>query len=452
MIRTWEKPKSSVDWVTHRLSNASMKRRVKPPQKLPQNYDEGVQARIAALLRSFSKPPLDLTVVEHERLDPADPEHGTWRVAVEGSGAPAYTPGDMLYLRWRNDPAQVEDLLQRLRAAGTESVRVMTASSPYCPGRFITTTLRDALTSYVEIQEASPALMRRAGLARMADHNDERHAAHRRYHRQAARGKNVEHPTMNLYHVHLPSLLDAMGSDLPTPEEFVAMQERISGRPYTISAFRRLPNDRFRAEITVSQVEKEMHLPGGGTISAPARTSTFLSAISPGEPVHGWILPELHRFPVSIGRRVPTIVVCTGSGISGLMSLLRSGDVGGPLWVVYGVRSWQRKHLYGPDLGAFHAAGDIARIDVASSRPQPGDGPARRVQHLLWEEREELARWLRDGAHIYLSGRLSMGHDATHTITHILLDQGLAADQAEAERTIDQWHHDLRLQASVSGV
>ena len=208
----------------------------------------------------------------------------------------------------------------------------------------------------------------------------------------------------------------------------------------------------FRAEITVSQVDKEMHEPDGSKVMRPARASSFLSNIKVGDELSGWVLPEMHHFPTTLGRNVPLIVVVTGSGISGLMSLLRSGYTGGPLWLICGVRSWKRKSLYGPELEAYRSEGTITRLDAATSRPIDSEGPARRVQQLLWDERKDVAEWLKDGAEIYMSGRFSMGTDVRKELGRILVDQGITPDDEKAESTLKEWEESLRLQASVSGV
>ncbi len=460
-------------WVGHRIENAALRRRNRPLTQAPQTYQEAMLQRMALLLRALTPQPSEMVVQEIERLDPLDTEHGTWRIALEGGGTPRFTPGDMVYLRWQSDPREVENLLQRLKAAGDRPVRLLTAGSRYLPSRLVSITLREALTRYVEIQEASPALLRRAGLEEMAAHNEAEEEKHHQFHEEIEQSGVAwhEHPDLNPYRVYVPAVLDTMEPSPPSPKELVALQGRIDARPYTISSFQSLPGDRFRAEITVSQVDKTLTRPDGSRIEIPARGSTYFSRLEPGDTVYGWILPEMHRFPCDLGRNVPTIVVSTGSGISAPLSLLRSelvaGDEGsrkadgrhhragaesGPIWLVYGIRSWERKSLYGKELERLRREGAIARLDVAESRPAPGTKPPRRVQNLLWEERAEVAHWLREGAHIYLSGRLSMGREVGYVLADILMDQGLAADRAAADATIEEWAKSLRLQASVSGV
>lgn len=406
---------------------------------------------------------MELQLLEKERLDPLDAEHATWRLAFEAQGDPAYLPGDLLYLRWRNPREEVELVLDRFAAQAERRVRLLSGSSPLRPGRLVSTTLGEALTRHVDLQEATPELLARlaappqespdatGGSSPAGVHGGPAGGPHR-LSAAIARGATSLAPAgPSGYPVHLPSLLDHSGPPAIRRGELLSFQGRITGRPYTISRFERPREGVFRAEITVSEVTRQMLAPDARVVPVPGRSSRFLSILEPGERLEGWVLPERYHFPSALGHEGPVIVVCTGSGISGLLSLLDTGYEGGPLWLVYGVRSWKTKHLYGPRLEEHLEAGHITRMDVANSRPLPGEEPAQRVQGFLWSHRGEVADWLRQGAHIYLSGRLSMGKEVERTLISIIADQELGDGRSPAE-ILASWKDDLRFQASVSGV
>ncbi len=431
------------------------------PTGVPVPYDVGtaIESRVAGLLRALGRTPLSLTVSGRVRLDPQDTEHATWRLTLETDDEVSQPlPGDMLYVRWRNRPQLVSQVLNLLDARGDEPVTLSTESSMFGPGSRVSLSLREALEQHVELEEAAPPILRRAGFRQEARHNENETRRHDRYHHAVLRRRdwNMPHPLLEPVRLYLPSVLEYLvaerGLRVPTPQQFVDSQSRISGRPYTMSGFQQKDETRTVIEITVSQVEKEITTAGGDRVTLPARTSSYLARVAPGEQVAAWVLPELHRFPVSLGRNVPTIVICTGSGVSAPLSLLRSGAVGGPLWLIYGVRSWERKSLYGEELSRYAAEGLITRLDVAVSRPLAGEGPARRVQQVLREVQADLADWLRDGAHVYLSGRLSMGREVGELFEELLVEQRLAASPDAARALLDDWRQSLRFQASVSGV
>lgn len=416
-----------------------------------QTYPGALVQRNRRMLALLARPMDKYRVVEARRLDPQS-DHATWNLVFEGQGRPSVAPGDMAYLSWRNPDETVQQVLDLYGASGNQRMVTTAYSSPYLPGRPETMTLAQALSRRIDLHETAPSLLRRLGLGAFVDHNREQDKKHHQFHRAAAKdgGLLVTHPHFDYRKVHLPRLLPALKEHGVSLADLVRAQERISARPYTLAGFQQ-DGERFRFEITVSQVDKPIFVNGTDTVTTSARASRFLQGLKPGDEVEGWLLPEVHQFPSTLGRKVPLIMVTTGSGISSLMSLLRSDAEIGPLWAIYGVRSYATKHLYGPELES-HVGGMLTRLDVANSRPQQGEGEARRVQAVLWEQRAEVAEQIRRGAHFYLCGRLSMGTEVARTVEKILVDQGLAADATEARKTLVEWHHHLRFQASVSGV
>lgn len=454
MNTNWEPLGTRLRLGYHHFVSALMRARYLGRKRPIQTYLDALASRNKVMLSSLARPMQNFTLVATRRLDPEDATHGTWNLVFEGQGRPDYAPGDMAYLSWRNPDHEVQALLDLYGETGDRRVVTTPYSSIYIPGRYETMTLREALTRRVDLHEASPRSLRRAGLDAIVRHNQAQDRLHHQFHKDTAveGGLITTHPHLDYRQVHLPALLQALGNRRPSLARLVREQGRISARPYTMSGFQQIDADRFRFEITVSQVEKTVYLSADEQAVLPARGSSFFSRLQVGETVEGWLLPEVHQFPATLGKKDPVIVLCTGSGIGGLLSFLKSDLETGPLWLLYGVRSWKTKHLYGPELESFLAKGRLTRLDIATSRPLPGEGPARRVQALLWDQRAQVAEWIRSGAHFYLSGRLSMGTEVAQTLERILVDQGLATDDAEAHRTLVQWHHELRFQASISGV
>src|SRR5690606_1863751 len=133
-----------------------------------------------------------------------------------------------------------------------------TSSSKWVPGWVEQARLRDALSNAVEIQEASKAMLRAYGLGDFIDHNRKQDELHRRYHREAHKlgAVGADHPILEYRQVHLPSLLRDDRRPRPKLAEFLELQDRISARCYTLSGFEQVSRDRFRIQITVSQVDK----------------------------------------------------------------------------------------------------------------------------------------------------------------------------------------------------
>lgn len=458
MKTNWEPFGTRLRLWFHRGVSALMRARLIGAPKKIARYGDALAVYRKGMLKTLSQPMQTFVLVSSRRLDPDDAEHGTWNLVFEGRGRPSYVPGDMAYLSWRNSPETVREILALYGESGDREIVTTASSSIYIPGRYEPMSLKQALSRRIDLHECSAQTLKNAGLGAFVRHNRQQDKAHRQFHKDTEKegGLVVTHPHFDYRQVSLPALLRSMNGGRPTLPRLMRSQNRISARPYTMSAFEQREGDRFRFEITVSQVEKSLYVSASEQQTAPARGAHFLSNLKSGDEVEGWLLPEVHRFPSTLGREVPVIVLCTGSGIGGLLSLLKTGTRGevksGPIWLIYGVRSWTKKHLYGPELLSYLRSGALARLDVANSRPLEGEGPARRVQDFLWDHRIEVAEQIRRGAHFYLSGRFSMGTEAVQTLERILVDQGIAADQPAARQTLIDWTIQLRLQASVSGV
>ena len=121
----------------------------------------------------------------------------------------------------------------------------------------------------------------------------------------------------------------------------------------------------------------------------------------------------------------PIILIGNGTGIAGLRAHLkvpRAGDA----WLLFGERTSAHDNLFGDELKAMQAAGQIARVDHAWSRDE-GDG--RYVQHLVSEHARDIVRWVERGAYVFVCGSLegmSQGvHAALETVLGTETLQGL---------------------------
>ncbi|MFW6252753.1 MAG: hypothetical protein ACOC4F_02370 [bacterium] len=455
-IEHWGDARDSIRAFGTRIVHHAGALRYRTVRQPPQTKAAALRHHRGRLFSAVSKGILPLTVAEVERLDPDAPNHRTLRITFEGRSDREVFPNDFLSVRWRNDPALVEAVLERLGDAPDRLVRITLHGHAVFPGRSVTTSLRDALTNYIEIQTLSHELQERYGFEHVIAHNQDALRRYRSYHKQA-QGEIPPGPgnwEADRRDVSTVSLIDKLAADgvRPGAREFFSHQCQVFLRPYTMSGFERSPDGTFRASITASVVEKRLETADGGTVSAPGRATSYLASLRPGDAAEGFLLPDRHLFPQTLGRDVPLIVVCTGAGIAGPLSLLRAGYRGGPLWVVYGVRNWEDHSLYGEELKSFADAGVIARLDIAESRPKSPRTPKRYVQDVLNHDPDTLVSWLRDGAHLYMGGRLSMGVSVNRAIRDLLTRTGECATEDEANGRLLQWYDELRFQASVSRV
>ncbi|WP_169714837.1 hypothetical protein [Spirochaeta cellobiosiphila] len=424
-----------------------------PSSRLSQTYDEALKKRNAILFRNLAKSGDSFHIESRTRLDPLDKDHSTWKLVFKGKSRTKTKPGDLLYIQWENSPEEVQELLDFYKKKGSELILVPTLSAPYQPGRLKLMTLRKALRSYYDITEASNSTLRLIGNSDTANWNEKMEISQRKKYIQVNQGISAKEDNSKIQFKH-PKLLKVLKqcSQAPSLMALLKSQPPIRPRSYSMSHCHH-EGSYVKAEITLSHFQKEYTDLAGQKETGEGRSTAYLTRIPLGTEVKTWFLPETHQFPSEIKRNIPTIMICTGSGIAGVMSLLRKGYTGGPLWLIYGVRSWKIKSLYGKELTEYHVKGVINKITAVSSRPQdPSEGKAQYVQDYLWDHRSEIKEWIEKEAHFYLCGRLAMGVDVSKTMKRIFEDQGLASDKEEAARLLKSWKDSLRYQSSVSGL
>ncbi|MBF7142883.1 MULTISPECIES: PepSY domain-containing protein [Pseudomonas] len=101
----------------------------------------------------------------------------------------------------------------------------------------------------------------------------------------------------------------------------------------------------------------------------------------------------------------PLILIGNGSGLAGLLSLLKARMAAGQVrnWLIFGERNRATDFLYEREITAWLAEGGLARLDTAFSRDQ---AEKRYVQDVIREAAPVLTQWLAEGAALYVCGSL----------------------------------------------
>jgi len=127
-------------------------------------------------------------------------------------------------------------------------------------------------------------------------------------------------------------------------------------------------------------------------------------------------------------------MVGPGTGVAPFRGFIQEREATGATgknWLFFGHRNYTHDFLYQLEWQDWLANGTLNRLDVAFSRDQP---EKRYVQDAMWEQRRDLAGWLRDGAALYVCGDMNaMAKDVHATLLRILADQGSPDEKAELD-------------------
>ena len=131
----------------------------------------------------------------------------------------------------------------------------------------------------------------------------------------------------------------------------------------------------------------------------------------------------------------PIIMIGPGTGVAPFRGFLQDREATaatGPAWLFFGARRFTHDFLYQLEWQDWLKSGVLRRIDLAFSRDQR---QKIHVPHRMWEARQALYRWLRDGAYLYVCGDAkAMAKDVHAMLLAIIADQsGGDTESAAAE-------------------
>jgi len=127
----------------------------------------------------------------------------------------------------------------------------------------------------------------------------------------------------------------------------------------------------------------------------------------------------------------PLILVGNGTGLAGLLSLLKARIARGERrhWLLFGERHRACDFYHRDRIESWVRAGCIERLNLAFSRDQP---ERVYVQHLLARQADRLRGWIADGAAVYVCGSLQgMAGEVDAVLRQVLGDEGVQALAAE---------------------
>lgn len=316
----------------------------------------------------------------------------------------AYEPGDAVGI-WHDNPAQVVERIAALIGADPDShVRVDGQQR----------SLRSWLTQHREITRLARPFL-------------EAHAerANSRALDQLRAENNTDALRVLLRDWQPLDLLEKHPADWSATDLVKALRP-LTPRLYSIASSRASVGDELH--LTVAAVDYARD--GQRRLGAASHYLTNRVA-SAGAMVRAYIEPN-PRFRLPADDTRDMIMIGPGTGVAPFRGFLQhriEAGARGRHWLVFGARHRFSDFLYQSEWLEARRNGTLQRLDVALSRDQ---ADKIYVQHRLREQGAELARWLDNGAHLYVCGDAQrMAPDVHEALLDVLVQHtGRSRDAA----------------------
>ena len=328
--------------------------------------------------------PLEAEIIDLVNLNGTGSTRETWHIEL-ATDQPGFTylPGDAIGVVAENDPELVAALID---ATGVPNDRGLAQKLTH--GLDITTLSRPLVEKYAKLTGRSDV---------------------------AALAADTE-------------ALRSFAADRQLIDLFISFREKLGGEQL-VQLLRPLPSRLYSVTSSPAAHQGETHLLVGAVRwHSHARNrkgvaSTFLAdRRKAGQTLKVYVKPNRHfRLPTDAQR--PIIMIGAGTGIApyrGFVAEREAIAAKGPNWLFFGERNFIHDFLYQLEWQDLLESGALSRLDVAFSRDQP---EKIYVQHRLWRHREDVRRWIADGAHVYVCGdEKGVARDVDDTLASILAE------------------------------
>lgn len=181
-----------------------------------------------------------------------------------------------------------------------------------------------------------------------------------------------------------------------TPDQLYPLLRPLTPRAYSIASSQALVGD--EAHLTVAPVRYTLH----GTDRHGVASVQLSDRLAVGDSVPIFI-QDNPNFALP-DPDAPIIMIGPGTGVAPFRAFLQERAESGATgrnWLVFGDRNFRSDFLYQAEWHDWRERGVLTRIDVAFSRDRHNRAY---VQDRLLQNAEEVAAWIKDGAHVYVCG------------------------------------------------
>ncbi|KAI9029394.1 hypothetical protein DFJ74DRAFT_658395 [Hyaloraphidium curvatum] len=334
---------------------------------------------------------------------------------------PPYVSGDVLYVRPRNLP---EDLQEVVELLGWSSVadRPMrlnptTSTRPVPTILRGTITLRQALETYLDVFGRP----RRTFFSLLSHFCSDPDRAARLREFASAEGQSDLYAYCHRVRRTAAEVLREFPSSFP-PEYAFDLFAGMRPRAFSISSAPQAHPREIQLCAAIVRYKTRLATPRRGVCTH------YLASLRPGDSFEAWTAKGTLRPPAD---GAPLVMIATGTGIAPMRALLeeRASRGAADNTLFLGIRKSTGDMHYGPELEAFVERG-MLRLRVAASR----DGDSKvYVQHRIREHGEEVWEQIAAGGSVFLSGNANrVPQDVAAALTDVIERHG-GMDRAAAE-------------------
>lgn len=217
-----------------------------------------------------------------------------------------------------------------------------------------------------------------------------------------------------------PQAIQTLNSKPDSAQDWVDALPALPSREYSIAS---IPQDGYLHLVVRQQqdADGEYGLGSGWLTRFAPQQQAIRLRIRSNESFHA---PDDNR---------PLILIGNGTGIAGLLSIIRHRELHKiqHSWLVFGERQRAHDFFFKAQIKQWLADKHLARVDLAFSRDQ-----AQRVyvQHKLAEQAELLRQWVKEGASIYVCGSIDGMAPAVDQVLNDVLGESVMEQLATEQR------------------
>ena len=318
-----------------------------------------------------------------------------------------YEVGDSMTVWPTNDPALVDEIIQKIGAKGDEPVK----------GPNGNTTLREALFRDCRITQTTPRFLKTI---------TERAVNGAPLLSELLKPERKQDLDTYLWGMEVVDFLIEHPSIKWTPQDFLDLLAKLVPRLYSISSSLKAHPDQVHFTIDVVHYESRGRMRKGVC-------STFLAERAQNVPVP--VYPNASKFRLPEDGNTPIIMVGPGTGVAPFRAYLQERkaiSAKGKNWLFFGSQHRDCNYFYEDEFEEQRREGFLTRLDLAWSRDQADKSY---VQHKMLENAVEIWKWLEaEGGHFFVCGDARrMAKDVDAALRKIIQEQGGKTEQQTNE-------------------